>query len=148
MNFEDKIKNINDKSFVDRRINQLKYLIFESLGLPKENISIDIVPRLHHSRKSDRFVDVWNIEFYIKIKTEVDPILSELAILFKNFENSLDKVFRNVGISQFLDIIKNPDRNLYNAGIFVYNIEMEGSTITIDITIDYETIAVEGADNL
>ena len=148
MNFEDKIKNINDKSFVDRRINQLKYLIFDSLGLPKENISIEIIPRLQFSEKSKRVTDIWNIEFYIKIETEVDPILSDLAKFFNDFENRLNKVFRNIGINQFLDIIKNPDRDLYNAGIFVDNIEMDGSNITIDITIDYETIAVEGADDL
>ena len=148
MDFEDRIKNINDKSFVDRRINQLKYLIFESLGLPKDNISIDIKPMPHHSKHSNRVTDVWNIEFFIDIKTEVDPILSEIAFLFNNLEKSLDRVFRKVGINQFLEIVKNPEQNLYGAGIFVNMIELDGGIITLQINIDYETITVEGADDL
>ena len=148
MDFENKIKNINDKSFVDRRINQLKYLIFEGLNLPKDNVIIDIQPRLHHSKHSDRFTDVWNIEFFIDIKTEVDPILSEIALLFNDLEKSLDRVFRKVGINQFLEIVKNPEQNLYNAGIFVNTIELDGGIITLHVNIDYETITVEGADNL
>ena len=148
MDFEDRIKNINDKSFVDRRINQLKYLIFEALNLPKDNISIDIQPRMHHSKHSNRIADVWNIEFFIDVKTEVDPILSEIAFLFNNLEKSLDRVFRKVGINQFLEIVKNPEQTLYGAGIFVSRIELDGSTITLHINIDYETIPVEGAGNL
>ena len=148
MDFEDRIKNINDKSFVDRRINQLKYLIFEALNLPKDNISIDIQPRFGHSKHSNRVTDVWNIEFFIDIKTEVDPILSEIAFLFNNLEKSLDRVFRKVGINQFLEIVKNPEENLYGAGIFVNMIELDGGIITLQVNIDYETITVEGADDL
>jgi hypothetical protein len=148
MDFENRIKNINDKSFVDRRINQLKYLIFESLGLPKDNISIDIKPMPHHSKHSNRVTDVWNIEFFIDIKTEVDPILSEIAFLFNNLEKSLNRVFGKVGINQFLEIVKNPEENLYGAGIFVNMIELDGGIITLHINIDYETITVEGADDL
>jgi hypothetical protein len=148
MDFEDRIKNINDKSFVDRRINQLKYLIFEALNLPKDNISIDIQPRMHHSHHSNRVTDVWNIEFFIDIKTEVDPVLSEIAFLFNNLEKSLDRVFRKVGINQFLEIVKNPEENLYSAGIFVNTIELDGGIITLHVNIDYETITVEGADDL
>jgi hypothetical protein len=148
MDFENRIKNINDKSFVDRRINQLKYLIFESLGLPKDNISIDIKPMPHHSKHSNRVTDVWNIEFFIDIKTEVDPILSEIAFLFNNLEKSLNRIFRKVGINQFLEIVKNPEENLYGAGIFVNMIELDGGIITLHINIDYETITVEGADDL
>jgi len=148
MDFEDRIKNINDKSFVDRRINQLKYLIFEGLNLPKESVVIDIQPRMHHSKHSNRITDVWNIEFFIDIKTEVDPVLSEIAFLFNNLEKSLDRVFRNVGINQFLEIVKNPEQTLYGAGIFVNMIELDGGIITLQVNIDYETITVEGADDL
>jgi hypothetical protein len=148
MDFENRIKNLNDKSFVDRRINQLKYLIFESLGLPKDNISIDIKPMPHHSKHSNRVTDVWNIEFFIDIKTEVDPILSEIAFLFNNLEKSLNRVFRKVGINQFLEIVKNPEENLYGAGIFVNMIELDGGIITLQVNIDYETITVEGAGDL
>jgi hypothetical protein len=149
MDFENRIKNINDKSFVDRRINQLKYLIFESLGLPKDNISIDIKPMPHHSKHSNRVTDVWNIEFFIDIVgVDTDPILSEIAILLNNYENSLNKVFKNVGINQFLEFVKNPDRNSYDMGIFVSSIELDGSIMRLNINIDYETITVEGADDL
>jgi hypothetical protein len=148
MDFENRIKNINDKSFVDRRINQLKYLIFESLGLPKDNISIDIKPMPHHSKHSNRVTDVWNIEFFIDIKIEVDPILSEIAFLFNNLEKSLNRVFRKVGINQFLEIVKNPEENLYGAGIFVNLIEFSQGFIILQVNIDYETITVEGADDL
>lgn len=148
MDFEDRIKNINDKSFVDRRINQLKYLIFEGLNLPKESVVIDIQPRMHHSHHSNRITDVWNIEFFIDIKTEVDPVLSEIAFLFNNLEKSLDRVFRKVGINQFLEIVKNPEQTLYGAGIFVNMIELDGGIITLQVNIDYETITVEGADDL
>jgi hypothetical protein len=148
MDFEDRIKNINDKSFVDRRINQLKYLIFESLGLPKDSISIDIKPIPHRSKHSDRFTDVWSIEFFIDLKIEVDPILSEISFVFNRLENSLYKVFENVGINQFLEFVKNPDRDTHSVGIFVNMIELDGGIITLHINIDYETITVEGADDL
>ena len=148
MDFEDRIKNVNDKSFVDRRINQLKYLVFEALNLPKDNISIDIRPIFLRSKHSERITDDWNIEFYIDVKTEVDPILSEIALLFNDLEKSLDRVFRKVGINQFLEIVKNPEQNLYNAGIFVSTIELDGGIITLHINIDYETITVEGAGDL
>ena len=126
----------------------MKYLIFEALNLPKDNISIDIQPRFGHSKHSNRVTDVWNIEFFIDIKTEVDPVLSEIAFLFNNLEKSLDRVFRKVGINQFLEIVKNPEQNLYNAGIFVNTIELDGGIITLHVNIDYETITVEGADDL
>ena len=148
MDFEDRIKKINDKSFVDRRINQLKYLIFESLGLPKDNVSIDIKPMPHRSKHSNRVTDVWSIEFFIDIKTEVDPILSEIAFVFNRLENSLYKVFENVGINQFLEFVKNPDRDTHSVGIFVNMIELDGGIITLQVNIDYETITVEGADDL
>lgn len=148
MDFEDRIKKINDKSFVDRRINQLKYLIFESLNYSKDAISIDIQPRFHKSNLSERFTDVWSIEFFIDIKTEVDPILSEIAFVFNRLENSLYKVFENVGINQFLEFVKNPDRDTHSVGIFVNMIELDGSMITLHINIDYETIPVEGAGDL
>ena len=78
----------------------------------------------------------------------MDPVLSEIAFLFNNLEKSLDRVFRKVGINQFLEIVKNPEQTLYGAGIFVSRIELDGSTITLHINIDYETIPVEGAGNL
>jgi hypothetical protein len=103
---------------------------------------------MHHSNHSNRITDVWNIEFFIDIKTEVDPVLSEIAFLFNNLEKSLDRVFRKVGINQFLEIVKNPEENLYGAGIFVNMIELDGGIITLHVNIDYETITVEGADDL
>ncbi len=151
MDFEDRIKKINDKSFVDRRINQLKYLLFENIGLPKDNLSIDIRPMLHRTLKSegpDRFVDVWSVEFFIDVKTEVDPILSEMAFVFNSLEKSLYKVFENVGINQFLEFVKNPDRDSHSVGIFVSMIDLDGSMMTLHINIDYETIPVEGAGSL
>ena len=47
-----------------------------------------------------------------------------------------------------MEFVKKPDASLYNAGIFVSMIELDGSMITLHINIDYETIPVEGADNL
>ena len=148
MDFEDKIKNINDDSFVDRRINQLKYLIFENIGLPKDSMTITIEPRKHHSKNSDRFTDIWNIDIYIDVKTEVDPILSEIALLFNKIENGIDKVFKNIGVNQFMDFVKNPDINSYGHGAFVSLIELNGGMINLHINIDYETIPVEGAGDL
>lgn len=148
MDFEDRIKKINDKSFVDRRINQLKYLIFESLNYSKDAISIDIQPRFHKSNLSERFTDVWNIDIFIDIEFEADPILSEIATYFNRIEVSLDKVFRNVGVNQFFEFVKKPDRSTYEAGIFVGNIELDGSLLKLNVNIDYETIAVEGAGDL
>ena len=75
MDFEDKIKNINDKSYIDRRINQLKYLIFDALNLPKDNVIIDIQPRFHKSNLSERFTDVWNIDIFIDIEFIPEPVL-------------------------------------------------------------------------
>jgi len=148
MDFEDRIKKINDKSFVDRRINQLKYLIFESLNYSKDAISIDIQPRFHKSNLSERFTDVWNIDIFIDIEFEADPILSEIATYFNRIEVSLDKVFRNVGVNQFFEFVKKPDRSTYEAGIFVSNIELDGTLMKLNVNIDYETIAVEGAGDL
>ena len=151
MDFEDRIKKINDDSYLEKRVNQLKYLLFENIGLPKDNISIDIRPMLHRTQKSegvDRFVDVWSIEFYIDVKTEVDPILSEIAYLLNQIEKNLDRTFKTTGINQFMEFVKKPDASLYNAGIFVSMIELDGGMITLHINIDYETIAVEGAGNL
>ena len=82
MNFEDSIKNINDKTYVDRRINQLKYLIFDSLNLPKDNVTINIQPSFSKSNHSERFTDLWNIDIFINIEFVVDPILSEIATYF------------------------------------------------------------------
>ena len=148
MDFEDKIKNINDKSYIDRRINQLKYLIFDALNLPKDNVIIDIQPRFHKSNLSERFTDVWNIDIFIDIEFEADPILSEIATYFNRIEVSLDKVFRNVGVNQFFEFVKKPDRSTYEAGIFVSNIELDGTLMKLNVNIDYETIAVEGAGDL
>lgn len=152
MDFEDNIKNINDKSFVDRRINQFKYLIFESLsesmGISKSDVSIDVRPLLHHSNNSNRVADVWNIEFYLDLKIEVDPILSEMALVFNRLEKSLYKVFENVGINQFLEFVKNPDPGTHSVGVFVSGIEFDMPMVRLRIDIDYETITVEGADDL
>ena len=148
MDFEDRIKNINDKSYVDRRINQLKYLIFDALNLPKDNVTIDIQPRFHKSNLSERFRDVWNIDIFIDIEFEADPILSEIATYFDRIEVSLYNVFKNVGINQFFEFVKKPDRSTYEAGIFVSNIELDGTLMKLNVNIDYETIAVEGAGDL
>ena len=152
MDFEDNIKNINDKSFVSRRTNQFKYLIFESLsesmGISKSDVSIDIRPLLHHSQHSNRVTDVWNIEFYLDLKIEVDPILSEMAFVFNRLEKSLYQVFENVGINQFLEFVKNPDSDTQSVGVFVSGIEFDVPFVKLRIDIDYETITVEGADNL
>jgi hypothetical protein len=148
MNFEDSIKNINDKTYVDRRINQLKYLIFDSLNLPKDNVTINIQPSFSKSNHSERFTDLWNIDIFINIEFEVDPILSEIATYFNRIEVSLDKVFRNVGVNQFFEFVKKPDSSTYEAGIFVSNIELDGSIMKLNVNIDYETIAVEDADDL
>lgn len=148
MDFEDRIKKINDKSFVDRRINQLKYLIFESLNYSKDAISIDIQPRFHKSNLSERFTDVWNIDIFIDIEFEADPILSEIATHLDRIEVSLYNVIRNVGVNQFFEFVKKPDRSTYEAGIFVSNIELDGTLMKLNVNIDYETIAVEGAGDL
>ena len=151
MSFEDRIKKINDESYLEKRVNQLKYLLFENIGLHKDNVSIDIRPMLHRTLKSegpDRFVDVWSVEFFIDVKTEVDPILSEIAYLFNKIEKNLDRTFKTTGINQFMEFVKNPDARLYSAGIFVSMIELDGSMITLHINIDYETIPVEGAGSL
>lgn len=148
MDFEDKIKNINNKSYIDRRINQLKYLIFDALNLPKDNVIIDIQPRFHKSNLSERFTDVWNIDIFIDIEFEADPILSEIATYFNRIEVSLYNVFRNVGVNQFFEFVKKPDRSTYEAGIFVSNFEWDNSIMKLSLNIDYETIAVAGAGDL
>jgi hypothetical protein len=151
MSFEDRIKKINDESYLEKRVNQLKYLLFENIGLPKDNVSIDIRPMLHRTLKSegpDRFVDVWSVEFFIDVKTEVDPVLSEIAYLFNKIEKNLDRTFKTTGINQFMEFVKNPDASLYNVGIFVSMIDLDGSMMTLHINIDYETIPVEGAGSL
>jgi len=150
MEFEDRIKKINDDSYIKKRVNQLKYLLFENIGLPKDNVSIDIRPMLHRTTKEndDRYVDVWSIEFYIDIKTEVDPILSEIAVLFNQLEKNLHRAFKTTGINQFMEFVKKPEAGLYDYGIFSSMIELDGSTLTLHINIDYETIPVEGAGAL
>ena len=152
MNFEDNIKNINDKSFVNRRINQFKYLIFESLsesmGIPKSDVSIDMRPLIHHSHHSNRVTDVWSIEFYLSLKIEVDPGLSDIAFVFNRLEKSLYQVFENVGINQFLEFVKNPDSDTQSVGVFVSGIEFDVPFVNLRIDIDYETITVEGASDL
>lgn len=148
MDFEDRIKNINDKTYVDRRINQLKYLIFDALNLPKDNVTIDIQARFHKSNLSDRFTDLWNIEISIDIEFEADPILSEIATYFNRIEVNLDKVFKNVGVNQFFEFVKKPDSSTYEAVIFVTYIEWDGSIMKLNVDINYETITVEGAGDL
>jgi hypothetical protein len=152
MDFEDNIKNINDKSFVNRRTNQFKYLIFESLsesmGIPKSDISIDMRPLLHHSQHSNRFTDVWTIEFYLDLKIEVDPGLSDIAFVFNRLEKSLYQVFKDVGVNQFLEFVKNPDSDTQSVGVFVSGIEFDIPFVKLRIDIDYETITVEGASDL
>ena len=152
MDFEDNIKNINDKSFVSRRANQFKYLIFESLsesmGIPKSDISIDMRPLLHRSTNSLRFTDVWTIEFYLDLKIEVDPGLSDIAFVFNRLEKSLYQVFKDVGVNQFLEFVKNPDPATQSVGVFVSGIEFDIPFVRLRIDIDYETIPVEGTGDL
>lgn len=150
MEFEDRIKKINDESYIEKRVNQFKYLLFENIGLPKDNVSIDIQPRLHRSRKEnhDRYVDVWTVEFFIDIKTEVDPILSSIAVLLNQLEKNLDKTFKTTGINQFMEFVKNPEAGLYDYVLFCSMIDFDGRTLTLHINIDYETIPVEGAGAL
>lgn len=148
MNFEDSIKNINDKTYVDRRINQLKYLIFDALNLPKDNVTINIQPKFHKPNLSKKFTDLWNIDIFINIEFEADPILSEIATYFNRIEVSLGEVFRNVGVNQFFEFVKKPDRSTYEAVIFVSKIEFDGSIIKFNVNIDYDTIAVDGANDL
>jgi hypothetical protein len=118
------------------------------LNLPKDNVTIDIQPRFHKSNLSERFTDVWNIDIFIDIEFEADPILSEIAVLFNRFEKSLEKVFRTIGINQFLEFVKNPDPKTYESGIFVGNIDLDGSIMKLSLNIDYETIPVDGAGDL
>jgi len=150
MEFEDRIKKINDDSYIEKRVNQFKYLLFENIGLPKDNVSIDIQPRMHRSTKEnhDRYVDVWSVEFFIDIKTEVDPILSEIAVLFNQIEKNLYRTFKTTGINQFMEFVKNPEPGLYNYGIYLSMIDFDGYTLTLHINIDYETVPVEGAGAL
>ena len=148
MDFEDKINHINNPSFVDRRINQIKYLIFEGIGLPKDNIVIKISPRGHRSNFSERLTDIWNIDFYIDISTEVEPGLSEIASFLDGIEKNIYNVFKNVGIDQFMDFVTNPDQNLYGLSMLVSKIEYNVGEISVEINIDYETITVEGAGGL
>jgi len=150
MEFEDRIKKINDDSYIEKRVNQFKYLLFENIGLPKDNVSIDIQPRMHRSTKEnhDRYVDVWSVEFFIDIKTEVDPILSQIAVLLNQLEKNLDKTFKTTGINQFMEFVKKPESGLYDYGIFCSMIDLDGDMLTLHINIDYETIPVEGAGDL
>ena len=150
MEFEDRIKKINDDSYIEKRVNQFKYLLFENIGLPKDNVSIDIQPRMHRSTKEnhDRYVDVWSVEFFIDVKTEVDPILSQIAVLLNQLEKNLDKTFKTTGINQFMEFVKKPESGLYDYGIFCSMIDLDGDMLTLHINIDYETIPVEGAGDL
>jgi len=150
MEFEDRIKKINDDSYIEKRVNQFKYLLFENIGLPKDNVSIDMQPRMHRSTKEnhDRYVDVWSVEFFIDVKTEVDPILSQIAVLLNQLEKNLDKTFKTTGINQFMEFVKKPESGLYDYGIFCSMIDLDGDMLTLHINIDYETIPVEGAGAL
>jgi hypothetical protein len=148
MNFEEKINNINNETFVKRRLNQIKYLMYDYLSISKDGISIDIVPRFHKSKKSEKFVDVWDLEIYINIKVEVDPILDELSYFIKTLQKSYDKIFAKIGIDQFLDIIKDPNRLDHSHLPMLSKVEWSNNLLEIDLYIDYETIAVEGAGDL
>ena len=71
-----------------------------------------------------------------------------MAFVFNRLEKSLYKVFENVGINQFLEFVKNPDRDAHSVGLFVSEIEFDMPMVRLRIDIDYETITVEGTDNL
>ena len=148
MDFEDKINKLNDPSFVDRRLNQIKYIIFEALDFPNDKIKIGIRPRAHKSVHSERIVDIWDIEFDIKITTGLEPDLSEYSSFFKKLDDQISQVFKNFGINQFLEIVKNPNQFSYEYVPLVTDIKYDDNGLTVDIYIDYETITVEGAGGL
>jgi len=148
MEFEDRIKKLNDPSFVDRRLNQIKYILFEAFDLPNDKIKIGIRPRAHKSVHSERIVDIWDIEFNIKITTGLEPDLSEYSSFFKRLDDQISQVFETFGINQFLEIVKNPNKFSYEYTPMVTGLKYDDNGLTVDIYLDYETITVEGAGNL
>jgi len=148
MEFEDKIKNINNDTFVERRLNQIKYLIYENLALPKESVNITATPRRTFSKKSNQYIDVFTIEFQINIEIEVDPVLDEFVHIFNKVQKNIVKVFKKLGINQFLELIKDHQNISYNYIPMVIHVNWVQPILELHLLIDYETIEVEGAGDL
>ncbi len=148
MEFEDKIKNINNDTFVERRLNQIKYLIYENLALPKESVNITATPRRTFSKKSNQYTDVFTIEFQINIEIEVDPVLDEFVHIFNKVQKNIVKVFKKLGINQFLELIKDHQNIGYVYIPMVIHVNWVQPILELHLLIDYETIEVEGADDL
>jgi len=148
MEFEDKIKNINNDTFVERRLNQIKYLIYENLALPKESVNITATPRRTFSKKSNQYTDVFTIEFQINIEIEVDPVLDEFVHIFNKVQKNIVKVFKKLGINQFLELIKDHQNISYNYIPMVIHVNWVQPILELHLLIDYETIEVEGAGDL
>lgn len=147
MDFEDRINNLNNPSFVDRRLNQIKYIIFESFELPKDDVKINVTPRANKSPITKKLVDCWNLEIDIIISTDVHPNLFEVSSFLKTLDDRINQVFTNFGVNQFLEIIKNPNKNDYTYMPMVTNINFD-ENLTVKMYIDYDTIAVDGAIDL
>jgi len=123
-------------------------LIYENLSLPKESVSITAIPRRTFSKKSNQYTDVFTVEFQIDIEIVVDPVLDEFTHIFNRVQKNLDRVFKKIGINQFLEIIKDHQNMNYNYIPMVTHVNWDNPILELHLLIDYEKIEVEGAGDL
>jgi hypothetical protein len=101
------------------------------------------------SKKSNQHTDVPSIDFQIDISIEIDPILDEFVVILDKIQKNIDSVFKKINVNQFLEFIKVPKGRISNNYTpMVTHVNFDGQFLEVHLLVEYETIEVEGADDL
>ena len=130
--------DVSNKEFINKRTQNIKYILLKELGYDNDVLKIDITPNIWKG-------SVEEISFRFYLDTMCDPDLSDICIISKTLTERIERFFDKFGFNNEYQFVGGPNPRDYNLmgpmiSYLMYSIENEG--LKMDVEYIYETSRV------
>lgn len=130
--------DVSNKEFINKRTQNIKYILLKELGYDNDVLKIDITPYILKGS-----VDEISFRFYLD--TMCDPDLSDIYLISKSLTERIERFFDKFRFNNEYQFVGNTKPNDYNLmgpmiSYLIYSIENEG--LKMDVEYIYETSRV------
>ena len=131
------MKNVvNDKEFIKKRTQNIKYMLLKEFGYDNGDLKIDIIPYIVKGS-----VEEIEFQFYLSVYCEGD--LDDISRIPRQLSYKVESFFDKFGFNNEYNFVGNPeprDYNLMGPMVPYLNFSAANDELKINVSYIYETI--------
>lgn len=129
--------DVNDKEFIKKRTQNIKYMLLKELGYEGDELKIDITPYILKGSS----VEEINFDFYLSVYSEGD--LDDICSTSRQLTYKVESFFEKFGFNNEYNFVGNPnpmDHNVMGPMIYSLNFTSADDELKVNVAYMYDTI--------